>query len=72
MIGPLSALGASLYGAAWEARRRAYALGLVRPRRVAARIVSVGNLTVGGTGKTTLTLHLAERARALGLRVGVV
>ena len=72
MIAPLRELGASLYGAAWEARRRAYAMGFLRPRRVAARVVSIGNLTVGGTGKTTLTLHLARRARALGLRAGVV
>ena len=70
--GPLGALGAALYGAAWEWRRRAYAVGLLRPRRVGARVVSVGNLTVGGTGKTTLTLHLARRALECGLAPGVV
>jgi tetraacyldisaccharide 4'-kinase len=59
-LAPASALVA----AAWECRRRAYAGGLLRPRRAAARVVSIGNLTVGGTGKTTLTLHLAERLRA--------
>jgi len=70
--GTLRAAGAALYGAAWEARRRSYAAGWLAPRRIAARVVSVGNLTVGGTGKTTLTLHLAERARALGLATAVV
>ena len=68
----LRAAGAALYGAAWEARRRGYAAGWLAPRRVAARVVSVGNLTVGGTGKTTLTLHLAEQARARGLSSAVV
>lgn len=68
----LRAAGAALYGAAWEARRRAYAAGLRTPRRVAARVVSVGNLTVGGTGKTTLVLHLAAAARARGLEPAVV
>ena len=63
---------AALFGLAWEARRRGYALGLARPRRVAARVVSVGNLTVGGTGKTTLTLHLARAARVRGLAATVV
>ena len=63
---------AALFGAAWEARRMAYALGLARPRRVAARVVSVGNLSVGGTGKTTLTLHLARRALERGVRAAVV
>src|SRR5262249_9530287 len=47
--------------AAWEARRRVYAAGWKRPTAVDARVVSVGNLTIGGTGKTTLTLRLARR-----------
>jgi tetraacyldisaccharide 4'-kinase len=64
--------GAALYGAAWELRRRLYARGLKTQCRVAARVVSVGNLTVGGTGKTTLSLHLARAARARGLDVAVV
>jgi tetraacyldisaccharide 4'-kinase len=61
-----------LYGAAWELRRRAYAAGWRRPRAVGARVVSIGNLTVGGTGKTTLTLHLAARALERGLDAAVV
>jgi tetraacyldisaccharide 4'-kinase len=65
-------LGGALYGAAWELRRRAYANGLLRSRRVGARVVSVGNLTVGGTGKTTLTLRLAQRALERGLAPAVV
>src|SRR5262245_48721556 len=63
---------ASLYGAAWELRRRAYAWGLRRPERVNARVVSVGNLTAGGTGKTTLTLHLAALAAARRIPSAVV
>jgi tetraacyldisaccharide 4'-kinase len=57
---------------AWELRRSLYARGWRRPERVASRVVSVGNLTVGGTGKTTLTLHLAARMRERGRRVAVV
>ncbi len=68
----LSGAAASLLGSAWEARRRLYAQGLLRPRRVGARVVSVGNLTVGGTGKTTLVLHLAAGARTRGVTAGVV
>jgi tetraacyldisaccharide 4'-kinase len=64
--------GGALYGAAWEARRRAYAAGWKRTQRVGARVVSVGNLTVGGTGKTTLTLHLARVALAAGVNLAVV
>ena len=68
----LRAVAATVYGGAWEARRRAYALGWVRPSRVPARVVSVGNLTVGGTGKTTLVTHLMRRARALGAAARIV
>jgi tetraacyldisaccharide 4'-kinase len=39
---------------------------------VPARIVSIGNLTVGGAGKTTLVLHLARRARERGRTCAVV
>ena len=68
----LASVGASLYGAAWDARRGAYARGWLRPRQVPARVVSIGNLTVGGTGKTTLTIHLARLAERQGIRCAVV
>ena len=72
MTHPILLAAARAWGMGWEVRRRAYAGGLKRPRRVPARVVSVGNLTTGGTGKTTLTLHLALAARARGLAATVV
>ncbi|MFI5370553.1 MAG: tetraacyldisaccharide 4'-kinase, partial [Candidatus Eisenbacteria bacterium] len=72
MAGPLMALASRLYGAGWEIRRRVYAHGWIVPERVPARVVSIGNLTTGGTGKTTLTLHLATRARERGVDAVVV
>jgi len=63
---------AALHAAAWEFRRDAYARGWRSPRAVPARVVSIGNLTVGGAGKTTLALHLARRALARGLDAAVV
>jgi tetraacyldisaccharide 4'-kinase len=53
-------------------RNRLYDAGLLATRRVPARVISVGNLTVGGTGKTPTTLWLAERLHARGARVGIV
>jgi tetraacyldisaccharide 4'-kinase len=41
-------------------------------RRVPIRTISVGNLTVGGNGKTPFTLFLASRLQAHGLAVGIV
>lgn len=72
MAGPMARVAASIYGAGWELRRTAYACGWLRQARVDARVVSIGNLTAGGTGKTTLTLHLAAVARARGLEGAVV
>lgn len=57
---------------AWEARRTVWARGWQRPRRVDARVVSVGNLTVGGAGKTTLVRHLAAVSAATGAPTAVV
>jgi len=41
-------------------------------RRAPVRTISVGNLTVGGNGKTPFTLFLAARLQARGLAVGIV
>jgi tetraacyldisaccharide 4'-kinase len=35
-------------------------------------IIAIGNVTVGGTGKTPLTLFLANALRARGIEVGIV
>jgi len=35
-------------------------------------VISIGNLTVGGTGKTPMTIHLARMIRRLGYHVGVI
>jgi tetraacyldisaccharide 4'-kinase len=67
----LSAL-ALAYGAAVATRSLAYALGLARPRRLPRPVVSVGNLTAGGTGKTPFTAWLARRLRAAGRRPGIL
>jgi tetraacyldisaccharide 4'-kinase len=60
------------YGALSAARRRAYRSGLLHPRALARPVVVVGNLTVGGTGKTPLTIHLARELSAANLKVGIV
>jgi tetraacyldisaccharide 4'-kinase len=61
-----------LYGAMVGARRRAYGAGWLRSARVGRPVVVVGNLTVGGTGKTPLTIWLARELGARGLGVGIV
>jgi tetraacyldisaccharide 4'-kinase len=53
-------------------RRAAYRRGWLSSVRVARPVIVVGNITVGGTGKTPFTMWLAHRLQARGLRVGIV
>jgi tetraacyldisaccharide 4'-kinase len=53
-------------------RRAAYAVGLFRTRRLPCHVVAVGNLTVGGTGKTPLVEWLARELTARGRRVVIL
>ena len=61
-----------LFGALVACRRAAYRLGLLRRVRVGRPVVVIGNVTVGGTGKTPFTIWLATRLQAKGVRVGIV
>jgi tetraacyldisaccharide 4'-kinase len=62
----LAAPLAPLYGAVVRARNRSCDAHPERAARVAVPVVSVGNLSTGGTGKTPLTLFLAERLETAG------
>lgn len=53
-------------------RRGLYAAGALPRKRVGARVVCVGNLTVGGTGKTPAVLLAAETLRKHGHEVAVL
>lgn len=63
-------------GLAWcavsAARNALYDRRILRPHKIAATVVSVGNLTVGGTGKTPTVAWLCEVAKRHGKRPGVL
>lgn len=61
-----------VYGAVTHLRARAYRQGILKPRRLDGTVISVGNLTVGGTGKTPMVLWIAERLVAEGKSVGIL
>jgi tetraacyldisaccharide 4'-kinase len=54
------------------ARRKLYRLGLLAVYRAPVPVVVVGNITVGGTGKTPVVIALVEYLQERGIRVGVV
>ncbi len=61
-----------LYCAAIGLRRLAYRLGLKRTQRVGVPVIVVGNMTVGGTGKTPVVCWLADYLRRQGFKPGLV
>jgi tetraacyldisaccharide 4'-kinase len=61
-----------LFGALVALRRALYRAGLLHREFLPVPVVVVGNITVGGTGKTPLVIHLALALRALGRHPGIV
>jgi tetraacyldisaccharide 4'-kinase len=62
----------SLYGQVMRLRRRGVERHPQRQRRLARPVISVGNLSVGGTGKTPVVAALAERLIAAGHRPAIL
>jgi tetraacyldisaccharide 4'-kinase len=65
-------LGETPYAWAMGVRNRRYDRGLAATHRVDVPVVSMGNLTLGGTGKTPLVVWVARFFRQRGKRVSIV
>ncbi len=61
-----------LYGAGSRVRAAAYQRGLLRRRRLPRPVISIGNLTTGGTGKTPLVRWTTGRLSQLGFRPAIL
>lgn len=68
LLWPLSQLFRLLVAA----RRYAYKKGLLTTIQLPVPVIIVGNLFIGGTGKTPLTIWLAEQLQQAGYRPGVI
>jgi len=60
------------YGAAVRIRAQAYRWGILRQQHLGGVVISVGNLTVGGTGKTPMVLWIAQRLLAERRATGIL
>jgi tetraacyldisaccharide 4'-kinase len=67
----LSPLGL-LYGMALRIRSLLYQLGILNVFRLSCPVISIGNITVGGTGKTPATMLIARELQCRGYRVAVL
>ena len=62
----------TIYGGIVGARNALYDHGLLRSRRLKGAVVSVGNLSAGGSGKTPFVLLLGELLKARGIKFDVL
>lgn len=60
------------YGLGLYARLVAYNLQVFKQKKVNVPVISIGNITCGGTGKTPVTIDLAQRLTDMGHKVGVL
>src|SRR5581483_3313496 len=74
-LSPLSGLTSGL-AALWiggaRLRAKLYRAGLIRRRRLQTPVISIGNLSWGGTGKTPFTIWLAAQLQESGLAVSIL
>ena len=67
-MNPLSAI----YGGVVGARNALYDRGTLRARRLYGPVISVGNLSAGGSGKTPFVMLLSELLKARGIKLDVL
>ncbi len=63
---------AGIYFLIWRLWIFLYEHKIILTKKVDSFVVSIGNLTVGGTGKTPFTIFLAQQYQSRGKRVGIV
>lgn len=61
-----------LYWLLSSVRRGLFRLGIIRRHKLAVPVVIVGNISVGGTGKTPFTLWLCQQLQAKGIKPGII
>ncbi len=61
-----------VYELAVRCRLGLYSSGVLRQKSLPCKVISIGNLTVGGTGKTPMVEYVANLLKGLGLKVAVI
>ena len=75
---PLISLASALYtislayGVGLKFREFAYRQRVIPSRQLPCQVICVGNITVGGTGKTPMTMHVAQKIKQLGYKTVII
>jgi tetraacyldisaccharide 4'-kinase len=60
------------YGGIVGLKEALYKKDLLRSKRLSCPVISIGNLTVGGSGKTPMTIYVADLIQGLGYGVAII
>ena len=69
---PFLSMVSKVYGGAVKLRRIFYKKAVLKSKRLPCSIISIGNITVGGTGKTPMTIYVAQVVKQLGYKVAII
>lgn len=61
-----------VYGPAMELRSKLYQNGWLKTHRLPCPVISIGNITLGGTGKTPMTIYLANLLQSMGYNPAII
>jgi len=61
-----------VYGSAVKFRAALFKHGILRSRRLPCKVISIGNITAGGTGKTPMTLYVTQLVQRLGYTAAII
>jgi len=72
MLRILLGAAALVYGLIMRGRNLLFAVGILRSRAAGVPVISIGNITTGGTGKTPLVIWLCNYLRNRGLQSSIL
>ncbi|HVP36953.1 MAG TPA: tetraacyldisaccharide 4'-kinase [Terriglobales bacterium] len=61
-----------LYLIGYIIRKSLYSLGSIKSKNLKARVISIGNITTGGSGKTPFVLYLAKKLKEKGINFAIL
>ncbi|MBI3018429.1 MAG: lipid-A-disaccharide synthase [Deltaproteobacteria bacterium] len=72
IFSPLLWIVSLIYRVGIECRKFLYRIGVFKSGSVPAKVISIGNIAIGGTGKTPLTMHVAQELTNQGKKVAIL
>ncbi|MEW5735820.1 MAG: tetraacyldisaccharide 4'-kinase [Thermodesulfobacteriota bacterium] len=70
-LSPLLSAASQGYRGALAVREKLFSTGVIKQKKARVPVLSIGNLTLGGTGKTPMAIHVAHLLSHAGLKVGI-